>query len=257
MRVCVCASILDSLLVDVQTAARSMEAAAIAECERIGAAGQRGVLSHAQANALILLGKSAVTSANIAAAFCAAVKEACGNSGSKAENKTVFGEPAILAILAVMDKYPTEVRVQDYGCGVLWTLNSGPATNPLKAVSIAAGAVTRVNRAWPELAGDVVGRHRAIGAIGDLTLPSSIQSILDSGWVQMVLAFMEEQRSVASYQFACCQTLWLMSKQPAGKAAVLADGRSVPYLQRARDAHPRDAKVQKHSTRALRELTTP
>lgn len=219
----------------------------LSECDRIGAVGEGAVLTPADVNILNGLGAGGVTDASVAAAFCHAVEISC----QKHDNETILGEPAIMAVLTAMDAHAADPSVQRNGCGALWGMNCVDVFLP---ISVAAGAVDRLVRAFSVLADDALGMHRAIGAVAVLTTEATIKFILDAGWLGRVLTFMQEQQTDGDYQFVCCMALYWMAMQPVGKAAVLADARSIPYLQRARDNHLGHAETQQHSKLALDKL---
>lgn len=235
-----------------------LEPPAITECKRIGDLGHGSTLSLADVGALIRTGTNGAADAAVSAAFCYAVSSASFNGTPARDNAIHLGESAINAVLAAMDAHPADANVQSKGCRALWNITFEVDAN--KVLSVAAGAVARIDRAW-----DVIGDHNipgilwgvepgrflAVGAIGSLTTAVSFQPILDAGWLNRVLAWMEDHQGSYQYQYACCQTLSAFASQPTGKAAVLADARSVPYLQRARNTHPDSPSVQRFSKSAL------
>lgn len=231
---------------------------AAAECERIG---RQPVLSLADANALVTIGTLSLNDTNVCAAFCHAVATLSELEG----NQITLGVAAVTAVLEVMKVHPTDLNVQSDGCRALLNINNGHfsplARTNFRAQTVAAGAVEVVSQAWETLAGsspmlehDVRDQERAVAVITVLTTAQSVHAILDAGWLGRVLVFMDEHQGNPEAQWVSSQALAGLAQHPVGRGAILADSRSLQYLQRAFEAHPSDEDVQRHSRLAVKTL---
>lgn len=99
-------------------------------------------------------------------------------------------------------------------------------------------------------------RINVIEAITALVTPVSVLVIAASGkWMDRVLTFMREEKTDQRRQLVCCRALRAFaSAHPAGKAAVLADERSVRYIRRAVEHHPCSSEVKAAAECALKAL---
>lgn len=220
----------------------------IAECKRIGAAGEAGELPFADCYFLVLMGMLGRVSDSSKAEFCHAVSSVCQVEA----NRSHFGELAIKTVISTMRARGQSVQVQSCGSRALWSLNYSK-TNV--QISVGAGALDCLLKAWNVVGGFRLPASYVIGALASLTTADSVQSIIAQNWHVGILAFMMLTLGDAQCQYACCFALSNLAGTERGRAALSVNNLVIHWLQSALATHTGHAGVQTFAKSALELLS--